>query len=134
MDESEGLQNQTPNLSSNGDGGAKDSKGKSCKGCLYYSSLQKSKSRTPTCIGLSKTLEQGISSFSPSLISRYFPSRMFRFRWIAKKLMVSVTSPESLRFVICCIRFLYLWSWLSCTWGRYFSLCCCMLTPAMAIS
>ncbi|XP_022146105.1 uncharacterized protein LOC111015399 [Momordica charantia] len=58
MDESEGLQNQTPNLSSNGDGGAKDSKGKSCKGCLYYSSLQKSKSKTPTCIGLSKTLEQ----------------------------------------------------------------------------
>ncbi|GMN55771.1 hypothetical protein TIFTF001_024896 [Ficus carica] len=32
--------------------------GKSCKGCLYYSSLQKSKSRNPTCIGLSRTLHQ----------------------------------------------------------------------------
>ncbi|XP_038900456.1 uncharacterized protein LOC120087673 isoform X3 [Benincasa hispida] len=55
MDESDGVQNQAPNLTSNG---AKDSKGKSCKGCLYYSSLQKSKSKTPTCIGLSKTLDQ----------------------------------------------------------------------------
>ncbi|KAG6571077.1 uncharacterized protein LOC111448192 [Cucurbita moschata] len=55
MDESDGGQNPPPNLTSNG---AKDSKGKSCKGCLYYSSLQKSKSKTPTCIGFSKTLEQ----------------------------------------------------------------------------
>ncbi|KAA0045635.1 uncharacterized protein E5676_scaffold280G00280 [Cucumis melo var. makuwa] len=56
MDESGGVQNQAPNRTSNG---IKDSKGKSCKGCLYYSSLQKSKSKTPTCIGLSKTLDQG---------------------------------------------------------------------------
>ncbi|KAL0536148.1 hypothetical protein IC582_025086 [Cucumis melo] len=55
MDESGGVQNQAPNRTSNG---IKDSKGKSCKGCLYYSSLQKSKSKTPTCIGLSKTLDQ----------------------------------------------------------------------------
>ncbi|KAG6605044.1 uncharacterized protein LOC111450972 [Cucurbita moschata] len=55
MAESDGPQNQSPNLPSNG---AKDSIGKSCKGCLYYSSLQKSKSKSPTCVGLSKTLEQ----------------------------------------------------------------------------
>ena len=61
MDESDGVQNQAPNLTSNG---VKDSKGKSCKGCLYYSSLQKSKSKTPTCIGLSKTLDQGTSPIS----------------------------------------------------------------------
>ncbi|KAM6581473.1 hypothetical protein CsatA_005247 [Cannabis sativa] len=32
--------------------------GKSCKGCLYYSSLQKAKSNNPTCIGFSTTLQK----------------------------------------------------------------------------
>ncbi|XP_057456490.1 uncharacterized protein LOC130747537 [Lotus japonicus] len=31
------------------------SKGKSCTGCTYYSSLRKAKSKNPTCIGLSRT-------------------------------------------------------------------------------
>ncbi|OIW05666.1 hypothetical protein TanjilG_23452 [Lupinus angustifolius] len=34
------------------------SKGKSCKGCAYYSSLHKSKSINPTCVGFSTTLPQ----------------------------------------------------------------------------
>ncbi|CAL9021808.1 unnamed protein product [Prunus brigantina] len=46
------IPNPNPNLS-NG-----SAKGKSCKGCLYYSSTQKSKSKYPTCVGLSKTLQQ----------------------------------------------------------------------------
>lgn len=33
-------------------------KGKSCKGTLYYSSILKSKGRNPTCVGLSRTLQQ----------------------------------------------------------------------------
>ncbi|XP_050363722.1 uncharacterized protein LOC126782508 [Argentina anserina] len=33
-------------------------KGRSCKGCLYYSSVQKSKSKYPTCVGFYKTLNQ----------------------------------------------------------------------------
>ncbi|OWM83897.1 uncharacterized protein LOC116204092 isoform X2 [Punica granatum] len=33
-------------------------KGKSCKGCLYYSSVQKSKSKRPTCVGISRSLQQ----------------------------------------------------------------------------
>ncbi|XP_028765676.1 uncharacterized protein LOC114723639 isoform X2 [Neltuma alba] len=37
-------------------------KGKSCKGCLYYSSVQKSKSKNPTCVGFSRTLQQVPSS------------------------------------------------------------------------
>lgn len=36
-------------------------KGKSCKGCAYYSSVLKSKSKNPTCYGLSRTLQEGIS-------------------------------------------------------------------------
>ncbi|XP_015892425.1 uncharacterized protein LOC107426696 isoform X2 [Ziziphus jujuba] len=44
-----------PNRSSNRGGG---SMGKSCKGCLYYSSIQKSKSKNPTCVGFSRTLQQ----------------------------------------------------------------------------
>ncbi|KAG5614226.1 hypothetical protein H5410_014050 [Solanum commersonii] len=33
--------------------------GKSCKGCLYYSSTYKSNSRNPLCLGLSRSLPQG---------------------------------------------------------------------------
>ncbi|KAK3009653.1 hypothetical protein RJ639_014739 [Escallonia herrerae] len=33
-------------------------KGKSCKGCLYYSSTLKSKSRDPLCVGITRTLPQ----------------------------------------------------------------------------
>ncbi|KAL5713406.1 hypothetical protein ACHQM5_015483 [Ranunculus cassubicifolius] len=33
-------------------------KGKSCKGCLYYSSVIKSKSRNPLCVGVSRSLQQ----------------------------------------------------------------------------
>ncbi|KAM6554750.1 hypothetical protein CsatB_015512 [Cannabis sativa] len=47
--------NPTPNRSSRAAGG---SMGKSCKGCLYYSSLQKAKSNNPTCIGFSTTLQK----------------------------------------------------------------------------
>ncbi|KAH0685363.1 hypothetical protein KY284_015916 [Solanum tuberosum] len=32
--------------------------GKSCKGCLYYSSTYKSNSRNPLCLGLSRSLPQ----------------------------------------------------------------------------
>ncbi|URE46535.1 hypothetical protein MUK42_03485 [Musa troglodytarum] len=35
---------------------ARTLKGKSCKGCLYYSSLLKSDSRNPVCVGISRTL------------------------------------------------------------------------------
>lgn len=38
---------------------AEGRKGKSCKGCLYYSSLRKSQSRNPMCFGISRTLPQG---------------------------------------------------------------------------
>ncbi|XP_057967953.1 uncharacterized protein LOC131157654 [Malania oleifera] len=34
------------------------SKGKSCKGCLYYSSVLKSNSRNPLCVGISRSLPQ----------------------------------------------------------------------------
>jgi len=39
----------------------KGSKGKSCKGCTYYTSLHKIKSKNPTCVGFSRTLQQGRS-------------------------------------------------------------------------
>ncbi|KAK1363508.1 Altered inheritance of mitochondria 23, mitochondrial [Heracleum sosnowskyi] len=39
-----------PNLNNN--------KGKSCKGCLYYSSSFKSNSRNPLCVGISRSLPQ----------------------------------------------------------------------------
>ena len=52
-DTEEGFQNQNPNLNLNQN---KGSKGKSCKGCLYYSLLQRSKSKNLTCIGFSRTL------------------------------------------------------------------------------
>lgn len=43
---------ETPNLNQ-----AKATKGKSCKGCLYYSSNLKSKSRNPRCVGLTRALQ-----------------------------------------------------------------------------
>ncbi|KAF5185121.1 Altered inheritance of mitochondria protein [Thalictrum thalictroides] len=33
-------------------------KGKSCKGCLYYSSIRKSNSQNPVCVGVTRTLQQ----------------------------------------------------------------------------
>ncbi|PIA55965.1 hypothetical protein AQUCO_00700345v1 [Aquilegia coerulea] len=33
-------------------------KGKSCKGCLYYSSIRKSNSQNPVCLGFTRTLQQ----------------------------------------------------------------------------
>ncbi|RWW09504.1 hypothetical protein GW17_00027007, partial [Ensete ventricosum] len=42
------------------------SQGKSCKGCLYYSSLLKADSRNPLCLGLTRPLKHGsIPSSSP---------------------------------------------------------------------
>ncbi|KAF7841045.1 uncharacterized protein G2W53_003343 [Senna tora] len=38
------------------------SKGKSCKGCLYYSSDLQSKSKNPRCVGFSESLPQVSSS------------------------------------------------------------------------
>ncbi|KAL3730816.1 hypothetical protein ACJRO7_027788 [Eucalyptus globulus] len=38
--------------------GSAGSRGKSCKGCLYYSSVLKSKSQPPTCVGFSRTLNE----------------------------------------------------------------------------
>ncbi|MED6125786.1 hypothetical protein PIB30_072003 [Stylosanthes scabra] len=47
--------NPNPNPNNNTTRG---SKGRSCKGCAYYSSVHKSKSKNPTCIGFSNTLPQ----------------------------------------------------------------------------
>ncbi|KAK4745011.1 hypothetical protein SAY87_011323 [Trapa incisa] len=51
----------SPNRSPNPGGLANPAgghKSKSCKGCLYYSSVQKSKSQRPTCVGISRSLQQ----------------------------------------------------------------------------
>lgn len=50
---------QNPNPNPNQTRGS--TKGRSCKGCLYYSSVQKSKSKYPTCVGFYRTLNQGLS-------------------------------------------------------------------------
>lgn len=34
-------------------------KGKSCKGCLYYSSTRRANSRNPLCVGLTRPLPRG---------------------------------------------------------------------------
>ncbi|XP_022633741.1 uncharacterized protein LOC106777728 isoform X3 [Vigna radiata var. radiata] len=47
--------NQNPNP--NSPHSTKGSIGKSCKGCTYYSSTYKTKSKYPTCVGISKTLQ-----------------------------------------------------------------------------
>lgn len=44
-----------------GNGG---NKGRSCKGCLYYSSQLKSDSRNPLCVGLSRSIPNGSPNFS----------------------------------------------------------------------
>ncbi|KAG4988333.1 hypothetical protein JHK85_031316 [Glycine max] len=47
-----------PNPNPNPPHTTRGSKGKSCKGCTYYSSLHKAKSKNPTCVGFSRTLQQ----------------------------------------------------------------------------
>ena len=34
-------------------------KGRSCKGCLYYSSVLRSKGRGPVCVGIPRAIPQG---------------------------------------------------------------------------
>uniref|UniRef100_A0A5B7BKJ3 DUF8204 domain-containing protein n=1 Tax=Davidia involucrata TaxID=16924 RepID=A0A5B7BKJ3_DAVIN len=51
-DEGDENRNQNPNPA------IKAPKGKSCKGCLYYSSIRNSKSQSPMCAGFSRTLQQ----------------------------------------------------------------------------
>ncbi|XP_027354869.1 uncharacterized protein LOC113864874 [Abrus precatorius] len=50
--------NSNPNPNPNRPHAPRGSKGKSCKGCAYYSSIHKAKSKNPTCVGISGTLEQ----------------------------------------------------------------------------
>ncbi|KAK6946321.1 hypothetical protein RJ641_013865 [Dillenia turbinata] len=50
-------QNQNPNTNPNQNQPI-GPKGKSCKGTLYYTTLHKSKSRNPTCVGISRSLPQ----------------------------------------------------------------------------
>lgn len=38
-------------------------RGKSCKGCLYYSSRLKSDGHNPVCVGIGRTLPQGPFAF-----------------------------------------------------------------------
>lgn len=43
-------------------------KGKSCKGCLYYSSIFKSNSRNPLCVGISRSLPHGKNYYKDSIL------------------------------------------------------------------
>ncbi|KAK6916630.1 hypothetical protein RJ641_019491 [Dillenia turbinata] len=54
-EEDRGQQNESPNPNQDQPIGPK---GKSCKGTLYYSTIHKSKSRNPTCVGISRSLPQ----------------------------------------------------------------------------
>uniref|UniRef100_A0A5B6ZZK5 DUF8204 domain-containing protein n=1 Tax=Davidia involucrata TaxID=16924 RepID=A0A5B6ZZK5_DAVIN len=55
-EEVKGGDEESPNNNQNQVTGSK--KGKSCKGCLYYSSTLKSNSRNPLCVGITRTLPQ----------------------------------------------------------------------------
>lgn len=69
-------------------------KGKSCKGCLYYSSTFKSNSRNPLCLGLSRSLPQGS------------PSNPFRFPFffcLFKNVLLLAYWPFLLLIFIACI-------------------------------
>lgn len=65
-DNNDDTNNEThKNFNTKGGGGGspsnpnlKNYKGKSCKGCLYYSSSFKSNSRNPLCVGISRSLPQ----------------------------------------------------------------------------
>lgn len=54
------IHNPNSNSNPNNQNQIRGSKGKSCKGCLYYSSALKSKSKNPTCVGIPRTLQQGL--------------------------------------------------------------------------
>ncbi|KAJ4716611.1 Altered inheritance of mitochondria 23, mitochondrial [Melia azedarach] len=55
------IQNPNPNNNNNNDKDTSQNKilkGKSCKGCLYYSSALKSNSQNPVCVGIPRNLQQ----------------------------------------------------------------------------
>ncbi|CAL9112665.1 unnamed protein product [Musa textilis] len=64
---------------------ASTNKGKSCKGCLYYSSRLKSDARIPVCVGISRTLPQGIEVISCfyKLLKSILADVVFLFRTIS---------------------------------------------------
>jgi len=48
-----------PGSSTAGGSPAPPRKGKSCKGCLYYSSALKSRGYNPICVGIPRSISQG---------------------------------------------------------------------------
>lgn len=62
-DDEEGKDNQIVKLEENHQT-KRSLRGKSCKGCLYYSSVINSKSQSPFCIGLARSFQQGLRPFS----------------------------------------------------------------------
>lgn len=67
-------------------------KGKSCKGCLYYSSALKSNSRNPVCVGVPRTLQQGLSSFSALFVICFVVifDFFFFFGWICCLIVLDI--------------------------------------------
>ncbi|KAL1362213.1 hypothetical protein AAHE18_03G063900 [Arachis hypogaea] len=56
--------NPNPNTNPNSPNSTtRGSKARSCKGCAYYSSVHKSKSKNPTCVGFSSTLQQAVPPY-----------------------------------------------------------------------
>ncbi|XP_043810207.1 uncharacterized protein LOC110609782 isoform X2 [Manihot esculenta] len=53
-------------------GGGGASKRKSCKGCLYYSSILKSKGINPRCIGIPRTLHQVEASIEGRTLAGFY--------------------------------------------------------------
>lgn len=80
MEEEVGKENETPNsndkITNQSPQNPNKKTAKSCKGCVYYSSTFKSNNRNPLCVGISRSLPQGLF---PSLSTQPFSLTMKLF-------------------------------------------------------
>ena len=58
----------TPAAAAAAGAGGGAAKGMSCKGCLFYSSVLRSRERGPVCVGITRALPQGYSRASPAAL------------------------------------------------------------------
>jgi len=58
----------TPPAQAAAGAGGGPAKGMSCKGCLFYSSVLRSRERGPVCVGITRALPQGYSRASPAAL------------------------------------------------------------------
>ncbi|RLM55243.1 hypothetical protein C2845_PM10G20740 [Panicum miliaceum] len=82
-----------PEAAAAGTGGA--AKGRSCKGCLFYSSVLRSRARGPVCVGITRALPQGFLLIYPAAVYNALKLFLGSGKWEGGQIHFPATSVVS---------------------------------------